>query len=295
MSKKTSQWLQSHHSHFNSETFTPRFKRATKISVASGKGGVGKTTCALKFAKVLADSGNKVLVVDCDYNLANTAVKLGLPINNHFHDLVSSKISFDEALYKEDNFHLLSACNGHTDLFNQNLEMSGMIIDIVSEYESRYDYIILDCPAGLNRDVCDLSSFCDYRFIVVTPDKSSITDSYSLIKILGQNYGIDKAHLIFNKISNRNQYLRLAKTFLDTADRYLDVSLSIAGKLPFLREKGDCFDLEIVKIADSKIHDHFFKIINNFTEKNINANPSLMNSIQMHEGAFGGEQEVRTY
>jgi len=291
MSKKTSQWLQSHHTHFKSSSF----KKSTKISIASGKGGVGKTTCALKFAKILAEKGERVLLIDCDYNLANTAVKLGLPINNNFHDLVSSKMSFDDAVYKEGNFHLLSACNGHQGLFNQSLEMSGMIIDIVSEYEKNYDYIILDCPAGLNKDVCDLSSFCDYRFVVVTPDKSSITDSYSLIKILGQNYGISKAHLIFNKVSTKNQYLRLAKTFLDTAERYLDVSLSVAGKLPFLREESDCFDKEIVKIADSKIHNHFSNIINSFTEKNINTNPLPMSDPHKVAGNYGGEQEVLTY
>jgi flagellar biosynthesis protein FlhG len=291
MSGKTTLWLESQHSRF----LEKKLNKTVKISIASGKGGVGKTSCALNFAKVLSDEGHKVLLVDCDFNLSNTAVKLGIPLNDHFYSLISSKISFDDAVYKDGNFHLLSACNGNNELFNNGPEMGQLILDIISSHEDEYDIIILDCPAGLNKDVCTLSAYCDYRFVVVTPDKSSITDSYSLIKVLNQNYSIGTNHLIFNKISDKSQYLRLAKTFLDTTDRYLNCSVKILGALPFFTKNLDRFDHELIKVADSKIHKHFSKIILSFAEKNIHAKDASTFMIDSLMSTQKGQQEVQAY
>jgi flagellar biosynthesis protein FlhG len=79
--KETSEWLHSFNTghlaknDFNSKSQTTKAK---KISITGGKGGVGKTSFSLKFAKELAYAGRKVLLIDCDYNLSNTAIRLGL-------------------------------------------------------------------------------------------------------------------------------------------------------------------------------------------------------------------------
>jgi flagellar biosynthesis protein FlhG len=264
--KTTTEWLISHSSH-PEELKTQR--RAKTIAVSSGKGGVGKTSIAIKLAKTFVEGGEKVLLIDCDYNLSNTAVKLGFPLVDKFFDLLNFSISFDEAIQKDGNFHLLSACNGNFDLYEKDLNLENLIIDIIAAHSKDYDTIILDCPAGLNSGVCTLNSYADYRFVVVTPDKSSITDSYSLIKVLSKKLGVKDHHLIFNKVSDSNQYQKLTKTFLDTADHYLDCRLQVLGAIPFFNQGVDQFDRELLKVAGSKIQQSFNNLIKKFTEKNI--------------------------
>jgi flagellar biosynthesis protein FlhG len=288
----TAQWLESHHSGYTQEYS----KKTTKIAIASGKGGVGKTTTALKFAKLMADGGKKVLLVDCDYNLSNTALKLGLPVNDHFYSLITSKITFDDAIYKDGNFHLLSACNGNMNMFNGTLDLGKYIVDIITTHEHEYDVILLDCPAGLSQDVCVLSAYCDYRFVVVTPDKSSITDSYSLIKVLSQHYGVHQHHLLFNMISDQKQYARMTQTFLSTVGEYLSCSVNVLGGVSRHTSNMDQFDRELLKVADSKIHNQFSKIVDDFVEKNINVVQDSFFAIGKEgKRQLNVEHEVRAY
>ena len=176
----TSEWLLSQNKYQDKKTS----QKATTISITAGKGGVGKTSVAVKFAKTLSSMGYKVLLIDCDYNLSNTVVKLGLPVTNDFYDLISARKDFDECVFKMGSFHLLAGCNGNIEIFKRGLELDRIIIDILVTHEREYDYILLDCPAGISKGTLTLNAYSDYRFVVVIPDKSSVTDSYSLIKIL---------------------------------------------------------------------------------------------------------------
>lgn len=296
MSRKTPrEWLLSQNSNF--EDLKNNYsvnKQAKTIAISSGKGCFGKTSVAIKLAKVLVEKGEKVLLIDCDYNLSNTAVKLCFPLENKFYELLTSEVSFDEAIHKDGNFHLLSACNGHLDLFDNSNGLENLIIDIISVHGKDYDSIVLDCPAGLTKEICALNSYCDHRFVVVTPDKSSITDSYSLIKVLSQKMGVRDHNLIFNKVSSDKQYQRLTKTFLDTAGIYLDCRLSVLGAIPFFKDNVDLFDWELLKIADSQINKSFNYVVNKFAEKNIgtgaNSN-SIFESMSLHQAT---EQDVQS-
>ena len=185
--KKTTEWLYSQNK-FNGQKNVLRHNQEEEsrvISVTSGKGGVGKTSVALKLAKLFSLE-HDTLLIDCDINLSNTAIKLGLPVTDNFFSLVKGIKSFDECLYKDKNFHLLSACNGNTDLFDKEMEFDDFIIDIISRHKHKYKYILLDCSADILKTTLNLNAYSDDRFIVVVPDKSSITDSYSLIKILAK-------------------------------------------------------------------------------------------------------------
>jgi len=82
-----SDWLISQNKYQSKKTSL----KAKTISVTAGKGGVGKTSVAVKMGKLLAESGYKVLLLDCDTNLSNTVVKLGLPISNYFYELISAQ------------------------------------------------------------------------------------------------------------------------------------------------------------------------------------------------------------
>ncbi len=258
-----SDWLISQNKYQSKKTSL----KAKTISVTAGKGGVGKTSVAVKMARLLADSGYKVLLLDCDTNLSNTVVKLGLPITNYFYELISAQREFDDCLHKDGNLHLLSGCNGNIDLFNKTLEVDRIIIDILVNHERDYDYIILDCPAGITKETLTLNAYSDYRFVVVTPDKSSVTDSYSLIKILNKEFGVNDNHLLINKISSEPQYQRMVKTLSETVETFLKCRLHILGGIKNEATPVDQFDTVLLHQENSSLHKNFVKIVRKFTEE----------------------------
>lgn len=272
--KKTSDWLMSFNSKLEEDTedimsgaMAISNSKMTSICITGGKGGVGKTSISLKLAKELSHSGQKVLLIDCDYNLSNTAIKLGLPITNTFFSLVSSEKSFEECLYQEGNFHLLSACNGSLDLFNSNFKIEEVIIDIMNEHGEEYDFILLDCPAGLQKESLLLSAYCDMRVVVVTPDRASITDSYSLIKVLGQNYGIKENHLLVNQYRNQAQFSRVVRTMSETVENFLGCRTNILGGVRRLDVDQSRFDEQFLMRGKNDLHQSFLKVVEKLTEK----------------------------
>lgn len=253
-------------------------QKAKTISVTAGKGGVGKTSIAVKMAKILSSQGYKILLLDCDTNLSNTVVKLGLPITNYFYELVSAQKEFDDCLHKDGSLHLLAGCNGSIDLFNKSLEIDRIIIDILVNHERDYDYIILDCPAGITKETLTLNAYSDYRFVVVTPDKSSVTDSYSLIKILNKEFGVNDNHLLVNKISSDAQYQRMIKTLSETVETFLKCRLHILGGVRKEDLPDDHFDTVLLHQENNSLHKNFVNIVNRFTEEV----ESISNSMNNH-------------
>jgi flagellar biosynthesis protein FlhG len=265
---KTSEWLQS----FSSGRITNSrglegFAPCVKISVTGGKGGVGKTSIALKTAQELAKSGHRTLLIDCDSNLSNTAIKLGLPMDNKFEKLLSGEKTFEDCLIIQGNFHLLPACNGSMEVFESKLAFEEVIIDVIQGHEHEYDFIILDCPAGLSMSMLTLNAFCDHRFVVVTPDKSSITDSYSLMKVLSHRFNVLQNHLIVNMYQNEKQYQRVVTTLSETIEKYTGTQTHVLGGIPKLDVSAEGFDTFFLSEGKNEFHKNFVKLLYGFTEK----------------------------
>ena len=257
--KRVREWL------LSQKNASPRF--AKKIGFLSGKGGVGKTSVAIKMSCLLSEWGYRVLFLDCDHNLSNGVLKLGLPINDNFYSLITGEKSFRECLHKEGSLHILSGCNGNVDMFGSKFELAEMFMGIIASCEREYDYVMLDCPAGLGADMVALGAYCDYRTVIVTPDKSSLTDSYGLMKILYKKYGVTRNHLLVNKVSSSRQYEKIVKTMCETVEKFLCGYLHILGEVRYENISVDCFDKILLKDADSKIHSDISKITGKFTDK----------------------------
>jgi flagellar biosynthesis protein FlhG len=269
---KTSEWLLSFSSRTNSKSFKSaqsieRFRPCRKISITGGKGGVGKTSIALKTAHELARAGYRTLLIDCDSNLSNTAIKLGLPIDNKFEKLLSAEASFEEIVIQLGNFHLLPACNGSTEVFDSKLRFDEIIIDIISAHEHEYDYVLLDCPAGVSRESLTLNAFCDDRWVIVTPDKSSITDSYSLIKLLSTRFGVKENHLMINMYQNDRQFQKVVTTLCETISNFLGIETHILGGIQKLDVSAEEFDTFFLSENKNEWNKNFIKLLYGYTEK----------------------------
>lgn len=268
---KTSEWLQSF-STSNNPLKKSELRRAsdfacTKVSITGGKGGVGKTSIALKAAHELASSGYRTLLIDCDSNLSNTAIKLGLPLDNKFEKILSGEATLYDCLIQRGNFHLLPACNGSVEVFESKLNFDEIIIDIISSHEHEYDYILLDCPAGVGRETLTLNAYCDHRWIVVTPDKSSITDSYSLVKLLSNRFGIKENHLLVNMYQSEKQFQKVVLTLSETIENFLGARTHILGGIQKLDVSAEAFDTFFLSENKNEFQRNFAKLLYGFAEK----------------------------
>lgn len=268
---KTSEWLQSF-STSNNPLKKSELRRAsdfacTKVSITGGKGGVGKTSIALKAAHELASSGYRTLLIDCDSNLSNTAIKLGLPLDNKFEKILSGEATLHDCLIQRGNFHLLPACNGSVEVFESKLNFDEIIIDIISSHEHEYDYILLDCPAGVGRETLTLNAYCDHRWIIVTPDKSSITDSYSLVKLLSNRFGIKENHLLVNMYQSEKQFQKVVLTLSETIENFLGARTHILGGIQKLDVSAEGFDTFFLSENKNEFQRNFAKLLYGFAEK----------------------------
>lgn len=259
-----SSWLVSQRSDYKNNS---PWKEAKTIAVLSGKGGVGKTTTTLKIAKELARD-HKVLIIDCDYNLSNTAVKLGLPLSASFSEYALENKSFEECVTSHEGVDYIFGCNGSVGLYDSDFSFDQLIINTLALYGNRYDYILLDCPAGINKEVINLAAYCDNRFVVVNPDKSSITDSYALIKILNKKNSITCNHLIVNKVDNSNQYQKVVRSLVDTVSTFLGCQTKVLGAVRNINVASDLFDLEITKGEKNSLTKYFSNIVKAYTDEN---------------------------
>lgn len=299
--QKTSEWLLSnnsqHYKQIQSLVNTRKNKREKRVtvSVTGGKGGVGKTSVSLKLSKELARQGYKVLLIDCDYNLSNTALKLGLPITNSFYELVTAQKEFKDCLHTEGNFNLLSACNGSLDLFDQSLRLEEIIIDIIHAHENEFDFIFLDCPAGITREALTLNAYCDQRIVVVTPDKSSITDSYSLVKVLSSKFGVKENQLLVNKYRSQSQFEKVVKTLSETIENFLGCRTHILGGIKELDVDSAKFDEYFLKPAENSFHKNFLKVVDKYSDQlsNAIADGENLSSLGLTSSSQFVEQEVQ--
>ncbi|WP_203246795.1 septum site-determining protein MinD [Sporosarcina beigongshangi] len=197
------------------------------IVITSGKGGVGKTTTSANLGTALALQGKKVCLIDTDIGLRNLDVILGLE-NRIIYDLVDvveGRCKVQQALVKdkrfEDGLFLLPAAQT-TDKHAVNPEQMKLL---VTELKRDYDYILIDCPAGIEQGYKNAVAGADRAIVVTTPEISAVRDADRIIGLLEQE-DIEPPKLIINRIKRQ---LISSGEALDVNDITSHLSIDLLG------------------------------------------------------------------
>ncbi len=173
------------------------------IVITSGKGGVGKSTTTANIGTALALMGNKVCLVDTDIGLRNLDVIMGLEnrIIYDIVDVIEGKCDLKQALVLDKRFETLSLLPASQTEDKSAITREGMI-EIVTSLKQDYDYILIDCPAGIEQGFQNAIAGADKAIVVTTPEKTSVRDADRIIGLLEQEEGMDRPRLVINRIRN---------------------------------------------------------------------------------------------
>jgi len=161
------------------------------LCVMSGKGGVGKTNIALNLGLTLRDLGSRCLLMDCDLGLANLDVLLGLTPEKNLHDLLEGSVAPEQVLQTvEPGLDILPAASGVPELVEMDQNQRDALFDKLTGLVSGYEFLIMDLGAGISGTVLSLARMAQMRIVLVTPEPTSLTDGYAIIKVLNARFGV---------------------------------------------------------------------------------------------------------
>lgn len=197
-----------------------------KISVTSGKGGVGKTTISAGLATVFSSAGIKTLLIDCDAGLPGLDIMLGISdkVNFTWYDVYCERCEASDAVIQiNDSLHLIPAPK-----YAPDEDCPDAVKNTVEKLEDSYDIIIADAPAGLGRGLMRAIRATDNALIVATADEISVKGASGVDRVLREN-GISQTRLLINKYNVKSA----VKGKLLTVDEIIDkTAVQLIGIIP---------------------------------------------------------------
>lgn len=215
------------------ETEMSRENKLTRVIViSSGKGGVGKSTLALNLSLELSALGKKVILMDGDLGMANIDIMLGLvPKYNLYHFIKDQKSLKDIIINGPSGLKIIPGGSGIDELANLRDDELKRILIEMGRLDGEYDFMIVDTGAGISNNVVRFLLAADEVIIITTPEPTSLTDAYGIVKSV-TNYGYKgEIYLVVNRVSKESEGVLVAQKFKLVGNKFLDLDIKILGHI----------------------------------------------------------------
>jgi len=204
--------------------------RARIVTVASGKGGVGKTITSINLGICLAAGGNRVILVDADLGLANCDVMLNLNSRYNIHHVLHGEVALEEIMIPvSGGLQVVVGGSGLAELANLSEFERHRLVDILSDLHTQADVVIFDTGAGINRNVMTFVDLADLVLVVGTPEPAAITDAYAMIKTAAQHGVSGHVSVLMNRVGSRLEARTCQQRLAQVAKQFLDITLYDVG------------------------------------------------------------------
>lgn len=209
-------------------------KKTRVIAVSSGKGGVGKTLVALGLGMALSSAKKDVLLVDADLGTANLNVALGIPVEYNLWDVVKERITVDGAIVNiEEHLDLLPGVSGIYEATFWRMRDTEKLWRELDLSLAKYNYVIIDTGSGIGNSVIQFDMAADEVVVVFTPEATSITDAYALVKTLHKEGYDGNIYAIENMVKKQQSDFVLALSLKTMSQRFLSRDIEILGTIPY--------------------------------------------------------------
>jgi len=200
------------------------------LSVTSGKGGVGKSNVVANLAMALAQQDKKVLIVDADLGVGNLDVLLGLSPQYNLNHVLAGECSLPDIIVEvNQNIKLIPAGSGVQEYTSLGQHEKLKLLDELDMLEEAFDVMIIDTEAGISDNVTYFTVAAQEIIVVVSPEPTSITDAYALIKLLATRYSEHHFKVLVNMARDSEDALEVFRKLANVAGRFLDISLDYLG------------------------------------------------------------------
>lgn len=213
---------------------------ARVIAVTSGKGGVGKTSLSVNLALQFRTQGKRVVILDADFGLANVEIMLGIRPQYNLFDVVCNNMSIEDIITEGPNgIGFISGGSGVQDLVNLDKEQIKKLITKLVKLDGMYDVVIIDTGAGIADSVIEFVLNSPEVLLVVTPEPTSITDAYSLLKAVNRKKDFKREaksiKVIANRVSEPKEGEEIFQKISIVASKFLNIQLEYLGYIPLDR------------------------------------------------------------
>jgi flagellar biosynthesis protein FlhG len=203
------------------------------LAVASGKGGVGKTSVSVNLAVTLARQGRNVMLLDADLGLANVDVMLGINARRNLSHVISGEAVLSEIIIEGPaGVQIVPSASGTKNMIDLTTAEQVGLIRAFSELGGDIDIMVVDIAAGISESVVNFSRAAHEVIVVVCDEPASLTDAYALIKVLNRYHGIQRFHILANRTANAHEGKLVFEKLSRVAQRFLDVTLGYMGAVP---------------------------------------------------------------
>lgn len=210
-----------------------RSKTTKVITVTSGKGGVGKSNFTLNFALTLQKRGYKVLVFDADIGLANIDVLMGISAKFNLYHLLKREKTIWEIIHKGyHDLEFIAGGSGFTDLLRLSEQELDYFAEQVNQLNGYVDFIIFDTGAGLSKETLKFILAAQETIVVTTPEPTSITDAYAIIKMVNNMEYHIPFRLVINRVMDEREGKQTADKISLVAKKFLQIEIPTLGFIP---------------------------------------------------------------
>ena len=252
----------------------------TTIAIASGKGGVGKTTIAVNLSLSLALQNKDTLLLDADLGMANSHILLGINPKLSLEDFISGKSKLDDVIAStKEKLKFVSGGNALNNLLNLSDLERHKIIQSFDNLSKKPDFMFIDIGAGAEASSMSFMAAANKVLIVLTGEPTSFIDAYSLIKVAFIDYKMDNFGVIINMAASAIQAKLNFDKFQSITQRFLDINLNFIGHVPSsLRIKNSIISRS--PIVSNNKNSEEAKIFNNLSTNLLTLNSNRTEGIK---------------
>jgi len=200
------------------------------VSVASGKGGVGKSSISVNLAVALSRLGIRVLVVDADFGLANVDVMLGVSSKYNVSHFLKGEKTLNEIIQiGHEGVRFISGGSGVNELLNMDdSQLAGLLNGLV-RLDVPIDLILIDNGAGIHENILQMILASNETIVITTPEPTAILDAYALVKTIVKRDGSYPLHVLVNKCESKIEAKRVQEGFIEVVGRHLGKNVNPLG------------------------------------------------------------------